>query len=253
MQKLSAVIIAKNEENNLPRCLASLQGLADEVLVVDSGSTDATPDICATYGARLVGHPWFGFSEQKNFANGLATYDLVFSIDADEAVTDELRASILHIKAHGDLHTAYSMNRLANYCGHWIHHCGWYPDDKVRIFNRHLARWEGQVHETLVLAPGTTVEKLRGDLAHYSYYAVGDHYARTDKYAALGAAESFARGKRVTFLKMWTHTVWRFIRDYLLKQGFLDGRYGFVVCKVNAWGTFRKYSKLRALWREKRC
>ncbi len=250
MQKISAVIIAKNEEVNLPRCLASLQGVADEVLVVDSGSTDATPGICASYGARRIEHPWCGFSGQKNFANGQATYDLLFSIDADEAVTDELRTSILRIKAHGTPHTVYAMNRLTNYCGHWIHHCGWYPDDKIRIFNRQSAHWEGQVHETLVLAPGTMVEKLHGDLAHYSYYAVGDHYARTDKYAALGAAEAFARGKRVSFLQMWTHAVWRFIRDYLFKKGFLDGRYGFIVCKVNAWGTFRKYSKLRALWQK---
>jgi glycosyltransferase involved in cell wall biosynthesis len=250
MQKLSAIIIAKNEAANLPRCLASLQGISDEVVVVDSGSTDATPDICASYGARWIEHPWCGFSEQKNFANSIAAYDLLFSIDADEAVTDELRASILHVKAYGGTDVAYAMNRLTNYCGHWIHHCGWYPDDKVRIFNRNAAHWDGQVHETLVLAPGTTVEKLHGDLTHYSYYAVSDHYARTDKYAALGAAEAFARGKRVSFLKMWTHTVWRFIRDYLFKQGFLDGRYGFVVCKVNAWGTLRKYSKLRALWRK---
>ena len=248
MNRLSAVIIAQDEARNIGRCLASLQGVVDEIIVVDSGSTDATESICLQHGARFVSHPWQGYAEQKNYADSLATNPWILSIDADEALSDELRASLSQLMRR-DLSAdrVFSMRRLNNYCGTWIHHSGWYPDEKVRLWHNGCCSWDGLVHETLVFAQPVTTERLQGHLLHYTYYSVQDHAARQVRYAGLAAEKAFRQGRRASCCSLWIKPFWTFLRNYLFKGGFLDGRAGFQVCKMSAFYSFLKQSRLREL------
>lgn len=268
---ITAVIITQNEERNIGRCLQSLQGVADEIVVVDSGSTDATESICREAGARFEHHGWEGFAEQKNYANSLATGDWILSIDADEALSEELRKSIIKIKeeeaeregARGAAegltavsgfklqvsggHKAYSINRLTNYCGHWIRHCGWYPDWCCRLWRKGDAIWEGIVHEELRFVGEVRHERITGDLHHYSYYNVAEHASRLAKYAKLGAEKYHEKGKRCGAMSIMLRPAWTFIRNYFLKGGMLDGWAGFVVCRMEAMYTMTKYAELYRL------
>ncbi len=250
--KITATIITQNEERNIVRCLDSLQGIADEVVVVDSGSTDKTEELCKKYDVRFEKQPWQGYSEQKNYANGLATNDWILSIDADEALSDELRNSIISLKQTEISDTdVFSVNRLNNYCGHWIHHCGWYPDRKIRLFNRNAKCWTGEIHEILADTASATAEHLlHGDLLHYSYYSVEDHIRRADKYSTLTAQEAFRKGRKASAAAIWFKPKWKFFRDYIIKGGFLDGYAGYQICKISAFTTFMKYSKLRKMQKE---
>lgn len=249
MKKISAVIITKNEERNIGRCLQSLQGVADEIIVVDSGSTDRTEALCREAGVRFVPHPWEGYSAQKNYANSLASCDWILSIDADEALSPRLRDSLLSFK-RGDAtsDTVCSFNRLTNYCGHWIRHCGWYPDRHVRLFATGTAEWDGQVHEELRYLKPTREVVLDGDLLHYSYYSVEDHARRQLHYATLAAQKAYHAGKRTSSLGIWLRPDWTFFRNYVLKGGFLDGHAGYTVCRMSAVYTFLKYVQLRELY-----
>lgn len=243
---ITAVIITNNEERNIARCLESLRGIADEVIVVDSGSTDQTEAICHTLGATFIRQEWLGYSAQKNFGNSRAAHDWILSLDADEALSDILHGAILHHKKNG-LQGAFRFNRLTNYCGHWVRHCGWYPDKKTRLFHRQQARWEGQfVHEELVVQAGISVTDLPGDLLHYSYYTVQEHRERSLKYARLGA-EKIAAKKSTSFLKPHLSAATRFVQMYLLKAGFLDGWAGWKIATITAKETFMKYSLARKL------
>ncbi len=246
--KLSAVIITCNEEKNIGRCLKSLHGLVDEIVVVDSGSQDRTETICNAYGVRFIFHPWAGFSEQKNFANEQAVNDWIFSIDADEAVDETLQQSILQLKETG-FSGAYSVDRLTNYCGRFLYHC-WRPDNKIRIWNRNEGRWTGNIHETIDFGNRTpVVTRLNGDLAHYTYYTISEHLARIDKYSDLTASDAFRAGKKApSTCGTRFRTGWRFLRDYIFKGGFRDGYEGYMACKISALGTFLKYTKLRFLY-----
>ena len=244
MHTLSVVIITFNEEQKIGQCLDSVKDIADEIIVVDSHSTDATEAICDRYGVKFFSQDWLGYSDQKNLADDLATCDLIFSIDADEALSEALTQSILAIKNQSVANRAFSMNRLMNYCGKWIRHCGWYPDTKVRIFARGRAEWTGKkVHETLSLAEPTEIVHLSGDLLHYSFYTVEEHRKQNEKFAQLSAEEIAESGKKASVGKALIHTVWRFIRDYIFKGGFLDGCIGFTICKINASGVWLKYKK----------
>lgn len=243
---LSVIIITYNEEKNIRRCLASVQELADEIIVVDSGSTDATEQICNEYGARFIHHDWEGYSAQKNFANAQATHDWVFSIDADEEVDEQLKKSIIQLKTNG-FECAYAMDRLTNYCGKFLHHC-WRPDSKIRIWNRNDGEWEGEIHETIKFSKLQNINILQGNLNHYSYYAVSEHIRQTDKFSTLTAQKAFDCGeKRKSACSIRCKTSWKFIRDYIFHLGFLDGYYGFVVCRISAFATFLKYTKLNEL------
>lgn len=243
---LSVVIITFNEENNIRRCLASVQEVADEIVVVDSGSTDATERICNEYGARFIRHNWEGYSAQKNFANAQAANDWVFSIDADEEVDTELKAAILQRKKDG-LSGAYAMDRLTNYCGKFLHHC-WRPDTKIRIWNRHDGEWEGDIHETIKFRNNSIVNTLQGNLNHYTYHTVSEHIRQADKFSSLTAQKAFNCGeKSKSACAIRCKTAWKFIRDYIFHLGFLDGYYGFVVCRISAFATFLKYTKLNEL------
>lgn len=247
--KISAVIITQNEERDIARCLLSLHGVADEVVVVDSGSTDRTEQICREHNARFFCHPWQGYSMQKNYANSLAENNWILSIDADEALSETLRQSVIKLKT-SDIaeNQVFSVNRLTNYCGNWIRHCGWYPDRKVRLFCRNAKRWQGDIHEILADTTGTTSETtLNGDLLHYSYHSVEQHIRQADKFTTLTARQAFEKGKKAPLASIIFKPRWKFCRDYFFKLGFLDGYAGYQVCKISAFATFLKYSKLRML------
>jgi glycosyltransferase involved in cell wall biosynthesis len=249
--KLSAVIITFNEEKNIERCLQSLQGVADEIVVVDSCSTDATVEICRRYNAAVVEQKWLGYGAQKNFANGIAKHEYILSIDADEALSDELKNAIVAELQSGNMADAYSMNRFTNYCGHWIKHCGWYPDKKVRLWRKEKADWEEDVlHEQLLFPPNSNICHLKGDLLHYSYHSIFQHMVQVNKFSEIAAKEKFIRGKKSSVLKIIFKSAFRFFRDYILKGGILDGYYGFIICKLSAFTVFLRYVKLLQLHRE---
>lgn len=244
MTPLSAVIITYNEELNIARCIESLQGVADEIIVVDSYSTDKTEEICRSFGVHFVQNPFKDYATQKNFGNNLAENQFILSLDADEALSERLVESILNWKEKGGLQTM-QMNRLTKYCGQWIKHCGWYPDSKFRLFDKTKARWAGEkVHEYLEIDPDATRGHLNGDLHHYSFYTIGQHLDTINKYSSLKAEIMLENDKNVNFLKVLFRPLVRFLRDYFLKQGFRDGFYGFVICSNSAYSVFLKYVKL---------
>lgn len=244
---ISAVIITRNEEANIARCLAGLAGLVQEVVVVDAESTDATRRIAEAHGARVVTRAWTNYSDQKNFANGLAANPYILSVDADEVPSPELTRSIMEVAATG-LHGAYRMHRLTNYCGTWVRHGGWYPDTKTRLFPKGGARWTGDhVHEVLELDPGTPERLLTGDLLHYSYPSLEAHRARIERYSDLHAQALYKAGKRAGPVKRWLSPAAKFLQGYLLQAGFLDGAAGWHIATLSARAVWLKYAKLHAL------
>ena len=248
--KISAVIITYNEERNIERCLKSLVDVADEVIVVDSYSTDRTEEICRKHNAKFIKHRFIGYSEQKNWANLQAESPYILSLDADEALSERLRASILKVKNNWT-HDCYFFNRMTNYCGKWIRHTSWYPARKPRLWDSRKVSWGGMdVHEKLFLQKGASSLFLKGDLLHYSYYSVSEHVIQIDKYSTLMARSYYESGRRVWNFSIIFHMLWRFIKDYLLKAGFLDGYFGFVVSVISAHEVFLKYVKLRNIYRE---
>jgi glycosyltransferase involved in cell wall biosynthesis len=245
-------IITYNEENNIGRCISSVQSIADEVLVVDSYSNDKTEEIAISMGARFVKNTFVGHIEQKNYALDLALYDYVLSLDADEVLSTELIEQIKILK-NNFLFDGYKFNRLTNYCGFWVRHSGWYPDTKLRLVKKSNARWGGEnPHDILELKSDTKIGFLKGDLLHYSYESISAHIIQTDKFTTIAAQASFKAGKRSSYFKIVTRPVLKFSRDYFFKKGFLDGRYGFVICFINALYTLLKYSKIHELQMGKR-
>jgi len=249
MPSISAVIITLNEEAHIGRCLDSLKGLADEIVVVDDGSTDKTREICEAAGARFFEYEWQGYAESKNWANAQASHPYILSIDADEALSEELKTEIL---AHKDtLSGAYRFPRLNRYIDQWVRHGGWYPDRKIRLFPHEKARWEGgYVHEKLVLEKGLQVTDLRANLLHYTINSLSDHWQRIDKYMTLAAEEMYAKGKKPRFYHWHIRPAWVFFRAYVLKRGFLDGVAGWSIARISATGEWYKFAKLRELIRK---
>jgi glycosyltransferase involved in cell wall biosynthesis len=247
MANISAVIITKNEERNIARCIESLKIIADEVLIVDSGSTDKTIEIAEKLGAKVIRTEWKGYSATKNYGNNQAEFNFILSIDADEVVSDQLSKSIVGVKSNLTVGSSFSFNRLTNYCGSWIKHCGWYPDTKMRLWNREGGKWVGDIHEQIVFNNTVQIEKLKGDLFHYSYYTITDHYAQADKFTTLTAKDAYLKGKRSNFIKMLTAPLAKFVKAYFIQLGFLDGAAGFQVCRISAYATYMKYSKLKKL------
>jgi len=220
-------------------------------VVVDSYSTDNTEAICQSFGVTFVKQTWKGYSEQKNYANRLAKNDWILSIDADEALSETLEKSIINWKKLTKPGFA-KFNRLTNYCGQWIRHCGWYPDPKLRIFDKKRATWQGEVHEQLVFENNTPVVSLKGDLLHYSYYTVDEHIAQTNRFSTIGARQLFEQRKKVQFVQILISPPAKFLRNYVLNRGFLDGYYGYVICRISALQTFLKYFKAWQMQRETR-
>jgi glycosyltransferase involved in cell wall biosynthesis len=247
MPEISAVIITFNEEKNIARCLESLQGVADEIVVVDSFSTDKTEEICSSYRVKFVKHAFAGHIEQKNWALTQASYPHVLSLDADEALTEELRQSVLDAKDQWE-EDGYYFNRLTNYCGQWIHHCGWYPDRKLRLWDKRKGSWQGvNPHDKYLMEPGATTGFLKGDLLHYSYYSISQHVTQANYFTDIAARAALKEGKKAGICRIFLSTVVKFIKDYFIKLGFLDGYYGFIICQISANATFLKYIKLRQL------
>jgi (heptosyl)LPS beta-1,4-glucosyltransferase len=249
--RISATIITLNEERNIGRCIKSLEGVADEIIVLDSLSTDRTQEICEQAGVRFVSRKWEGYSASKNYLNGLANHDYILSLDADEAVDADLRKSLLEVKKAVNP-GVYSVNRITNYCGKWIKHGGWYPDVKVRLFLKDGSRWVGaHVHEELEFPNGLEERQLSGHLEHYSYYSFEEHRKRADKYSALTAAKFYEQGKRVGAMKPYLSAMGRFFGMYFVKKGILDGRMGFKIAWISAQSNVFKYKELLRLQREK--
>jgi glycosyltransferase involved in cell wall biosynthesis len=250
--RISAVIITKNEERNIERCLVSLQDIVDEIVVVDSFSTDNTKSICEKYSVRFFQQEWKGYAKQKNDANSLAQYDYILSIDADENLSDTLINSILSIKRH-PVADAYCMNRCTCYCGKWIYHCGWYPDTKIRLWKKDKATWSSDVvHEKLLLSSDAVVRHIKGDILHNTYSSIAEHIDTANKYTALVAESYYAKRKKCSVVKIIFAPLWGFFRDYFIRRGFLDGYYGFVICTIAAFSIFLKYIKLRQLYRDEK-
>lgn len=249
--KLTVAIITYNEEKNIERCLQSILKIADEILVVDSFSTDQTEEICKRFNVRFIKNPFAGHIEQKNFALDLAQGDYVLSLDADEALDENLLAEISKLKEAGFKASGYRFKRLTHYVDQWIWHCGWYPDKKLRLVKKGSARWEGvNPHDILKLQDGSVEVELQGNLLHYSYHSIADHINQTNKFTTIAALASYQKGVRSSVFKIVTRPVLKFMRDYFYKLGFLDGRYGFIICCINALSALLKYGKIYDLQRK---
>lgn len=244
---LTAVIITKNEASNISRCINALLTVVEEILVVDSGSEDDTITIARKLGARVVSAEWKGYAQTKNYANSLAANDWILSIDADEVVSPELAAAILNFSPAK--HKVYAFNRLNNFLGQWIKYCGWFPDWKIRIFDRRTTYWVGEyVHEKLKFSNKVKTVKLAGLLYHYSYKDDADHWQRIDLYSSLSAAELYANGKKPSWIKQKIGPLFRGFRTYILQKGFLDGKAGWIISQRAAKTVALKYEKLNKLY-----
>ncbi len=252
MIKLSVVIITFNEENNIERCLLSVKGIADEIVVLDSFSKDKTQSICEKHGVKFFQHAFDGHIQQKNRAITYASNSHVLSLDADEALDETLTTSILEIKKNF-AKDGYYMNRLTNYCGHWVKHCGWYPDTKLRLWDRSKGHWTGvNPHDKYELFAGdNNTGHLKGDILHYSYYSVQDHYKQVEYFTNIASKAYFENGKKAPMFKLIVNPVAKFIDHYLLKLGFLDGKAGYLISKISAYATYLKYKKIRNLYHQK--
>ncbi|MCF8451426.1 MAG: glycosyltransferase family 2 protein [Taibaiella sp.] len=245
MMRISVTVITYNEEKNLARCLESVKDVADEIVVVDSNSTDNTVQIAISLGARVVSRPFEGYARQKSIASAEATNNWILSLDADEALTPELRESLLLVKS-GAKNNVYRMSRLTNYCGKWIRHCGWYPDYQTRLYDKTKGAWqELKVHEYWKPQQGEMIGTLRGDLLHYSFTSISAHLQKIEKYSELAAMAAVERGKSASILKVIFSPFWHFVSEYFIKLGFLDGFYGYIICRLSAYSAFIKYSKIR--------
>ncbi len=241
---LSAAIITYNEERNIERCITSLLGVADEIVVVDSYSSDATESICKKFNVRFIQNKFEGHIQQKNFALEQTTGDWVLSLDADEALDDTLKQSILQIKSEAAA-SGYNMNRLTNYCGKWVRHCGWYPDTKVRLVRKGYAKWTGvNPHDKLEMISNEVTMHLEGDILHYSYYTQQDHLKQIEYFGNIAAKEMAAKGITTNYVQIMLKVAAQFIKSYLLKLGFLDGATGFTISRLSAFATYRKYTML---------
>jgi glycosyltransferase involved in cell wall biosynthesis len=238
---ISAVIITFNEEKNIGRCLDSLRGLADEIVVVDSYSTDRTEQICRERQVNFMRHVFEGHIQQKNFAVEQATFDYVLSLDADECISEELRQSILQAKKNLT-YDAYSVNRLNHLCGKVIRHGGWYPDRKIRLWNRTKGRWGGiNPHDKVEMTEASTLGFLKGDLLHFTADTFEAFARQQEKFAAIAAKEMRRLGKTSPFLMNVVRAGWMFFRRYFLQLGFLDGYHGWFIARESARYTFTKY------------
>jgi glycosyltransferase involved in cell wall biosynthesis len=244
MPTLSVILITRNEESNLDDCLASLEGIAQQIVVVDSNSTDRTLEIAHNYGA-LMAYPtdWPGFGPQKNRALDLATGEWVLSLDADERLTPALKSEILTAMNHSAHVNCFAIPRLSWYCGRFIRHSGWSPDYVERLFKRGTARFSDDlVHERLI--PNGTVAKLENPMLHYSFMNYTQVLDKLNRYSTASAEQAFAKGKKSNPAKAVLHGMWAFIRTYILRAGFLDGPQGFALALSNAHGTYYRYMKL---------
>lgn len=248
MRLLSVVVITWNEENNIERCIRSVQGLADEVVVIDSFSTDRTSDICKALGVRFEQHKFEGYIQQKNYAISRCSHNMVLSLDADEALSSQLYQNLLNEKRKDFPADGYTMNRLTSYLGKWVRHSGWYPDRKLRLFDRNKARWGGlNPHDKVIMDEYAVVGHIQGDILHYSYHKPEDHSFQIEHFSSIGARTYFQLGRRARRVTLWGAPFVKFVRDFFFKLGFLDGSTGWRIARFSARATHLKYLKLRYL------
>lgn len=248
--KISSVVITFNEEDKIEACLESL-AWTDEIIVVDSGSTDRTPEISRRHTDRFFRHPWQGMIEQKKYATSLASNDWILSLDADERVSPELRAEIEAFRAGPPpSFDGFEIPRKNFYIDRWVRHAGWYPDRKLRFFRRSKAVWKGlDPHDRVeILGP---VGRLRGEILHHSFDSIEDHADRVNQYSSISAGEYALRGRKARWYSLLVHPGFRFIKAYVLRGGFLDGRVGFIVSMMQSYEVFVKYAKLWELGRQR--
>jgi glycosyltransferase involved in cell wall biosynthesis len=247
--EISAVIITYNEEKNIGRCLDSLADIADEIVVVDSYSDDHTEEICRSYNTVFLQHRFTGHIEQKNWAILQASSPFILSLDADEALSFELRESILRIKENW-IHDGYYFNRLTYFCGKWIRHTSWYPSRKLRLWDSRKGQWGGiNPHDRYIMEKGTSRQFLKGDLLHYSYYSVSEQLQQINSFSSIIARFYYERGKKVNFFMLVFRPFWRFFNEFILRRGFMDGYFGFVISINSAHGVFLRFVKLRNIYR----
>ena len=245
--KISACVTAGNEEDKIAACLASLTW-CDEVVVVDSFSRDKTFEISKQYTPHVYQHPWEGYIAQKNYIRTLAHHPWILFVDADEVVSDELRQEIESEFARGPGETAgYRFPRMVHYLGKWIRHGEWYPDIKLRLFRKDRGHSEGQEpHDRVVVDGG--VKTLRAPLYHFTYDDLADHIYTINRFSSISAGEKFSRGEPFRWSDLIFRPPWRFFKSYFVKLGILDGRQGFIIALMSAFGVFVKYAKLMELW-----
>jgi glycosyltransferase involved in cell wall biosynthesis len=241
--KITATIITLDEERNIQRAIESLR-CADEILIVDSGSVDRTVELAEKLGVRVIEAGWRGYAGQKNWAAGQASHDWILSLDADEALSEALEAEIWNLKKNGPQADAYTLPRLAQYLGRWILHSGWYPDRKVRLYNRHKAKWVGDfVHESVQV--DGRVGHLHANLLHFTCDSLSEHVKTLERYTTLAAQELAARKTHIGWARLICDPLWTFVSTYFLKLGFLDGLEGLIIAYMAAFYTFLKYAKAR--------
>jgi glycosyltransferase involved in cell wall biosynthesis len=245
MPSISATIIARNEAAHIASAIQSLS-CADEVVVVDSGSTDETVAVARSCGARVVTHPWEGFAAQKNFATSQARHDWILSLDADEELDEVAREAVSKWKATLPAAGGYQFARRAQYLGRWIFHSGWYPDYKLRLFDRRKGEWKGTyVHESVAVSG--PIETLSGEILHYTCNSLEEHRERIEFYTDLAAREMLERGERVSVLRRTLGPPWVFLNSYLFRLGIADGWPGYLIAKMAARYVRRKYAKLEEM------
>jgi glycosyltransferase involved in cell wall biosynthesis len=247
--KISVAVITFNEENNIERCLKSVALLADEIIVVDSLSSDKTVQIAQANGATTIAQKFLGHIEQKNFAIDQCSNDWVLSLDADECLSDDLQKEILQLKNNNHLPDGYIMPRLSRYCGKWIKHGAWYPDKKVRLFNRVVAKWGGiNPHDKIFFTNANpAIQKLNGDILHYTINTKEEHKKQAKRFSEITAKELFNQKKKTNALKIYFKPVVRFIRDYFFKAGFLEGKAGLQIAIISAHHVYLREYKLKEL------
>ena len=245
MNRLSICVITFNEAHDLPRLLKSVEGIAEDIVVIDSGSTDATVEIAQAAGAHVLTRPWTNYAEQKNHAAAAAIEDWILLLDADEELSDELRQSILKWKAAPPQCPVYEMPRLAWFLGAWIHHSRWYPDWQRRLYDRRTAQFSGAIHESLQFQG--SVGRLHGDLLHYTVRNLQEQRQKSEEYSTLSARAMFESGRREWRAAKWFATPWTWIRYFVFGAGFLDGYRGFVIARSAAHTVWLKYTKLGEL------
>jgi glycosyltransferase involved in cell wall biosynthesis len=248
MIRLSAVIITYNEEKNIERCLQSLQGVADEIVVLDSFSTDSTPSICKGFSVQFYQHAFDGHIQQKNRAITYATSPFVLSLDADEALDDLLKQAILKVKQNWTK-DGYYMNRLTYYCGHWVKYCNWYPDKKLRLWDSRKGQWTGvNPHDKYEMHAGdSATSHIEGDILHYSYYTLDDHYKQVEYFTTIAAKAHVDMRKQSYWFQSWLNPIIKFINIYILHLGILDGKAGYLIARISAYATYLKYTKIKQI------
>lgn len=247
MEKLSVVVITYNEELNIGRCLASVQAVADEIIVLDSFSDDQTISIARQYGARVWQEPFKGYIQQKNRALELATYPFVLSLDGDEEINATLQAAILACKKHFTF-SGYRMKRCTNYCGQFIRHGAWYPDRKVRLFDKRKASWGGlNPHDKVIFPDRVAIRELPGEILHYSFASAEEHKQQNELFSSIAANAHYSAGRRTNLFKLFFNPAWAFLYSYILRTGLLNPRYGFIIALNLARYTFMKHKKLLVL------